>query len=92
MNKNNKKDDYYRIYNYKDSSSSNYEVIDENEDPEEVIANLRGTIGRGDCIYCYGKNTMVHDGLICFICSECGNSVHEDIYYRWAAGYPIEFE
>ena len=92
MNKNNKKDEYYRIYNYRNKGNTDYEIVDENEDPEEVIEKLKGTIGRGDCIYCYAKNGMKYDGLICFICSECGNSVHEDIYYRWAAGYPINFE
>lgn len=90
MGKNDKKDEYYRIYNYK--GNTDYEVVDENEDPEEVIEKLRGTIGKGDCIYCSAKNGMKYDGFICFICSECGNSVHEDLYYRWAAGYPITFE
>ena len=87
-----KKDEYDLIYDYDAEDSRNYEELDENEDPEEVIDKIRGTIGRGDCLYCNAKNAMEYEGYICFICNKCGNSVHEDIYYRWAAGYPIEFE
>lgn len=88
---NRKRDEYDRIYDYDVEDSRNYEELDENEDPEEAIEKLRGTIGRGDCLYCSGHNTMEYEGNICFVCSKCGKSVHEDIYYRWAAGYPIEF-
>lgn len=84
-----KKDEYDRIYNY---NNMDYEEPDENDDPEDVIELLRGTIGRGDCLYCNAEHAMEYEGHICFICSKCGKSVHEDIYYRWAAGYPIEFE
>lgn len=87
MNKNN---EYDKIYNYDVEDNTNYEEFDENEDPEEVIGRLRNTIGRGDCIYCEGKLTMEYDGHICFICSKCGRSAHEDVYYRWAAGYSVE--
>lgn len=74
-----------------------YEYIYDNdgdlEDYYENVANeLRGTIGRGDCIYCGGKNTMCYEGHICFICTKCRNSIHEDLYYRWLAGGTIEFE
>jgi transposase-like protein len=89
---NKKRDEYDIIYNYDGEDSRNYEELDENEDPEDIIEELRGCIGRGDCLYCDAKNAMEHEGHICFICKECGKSVHEDIYYRWAAGYPIEFE
>jgi hypothetical protein len=87
-----KKDEYDRLYDYDSEDSRNYEELDENETPEEAIEKLRGTIGRGDCIYCGAKNGMEYEGHICFICNTCGQSTHEDIYYRWAAGYPIEFE
>ncbi len=85
-------DEYDLIYNYDIDDSRNYEELDENEDPEEVIERLKNTIGRGDCIYCGAKLAMEYDGHICFICSSCGKSVHEDVYYRWAAGYSIDFE
>ena len=87
-----KRDEYDIIYGYDEEDSRNYEELDENEDPEEAIERLRNTIGRGDCIYCGTHNAMEYEGTICFICSVCNRSVHEDIYYRWAAGYPIEFE
>lgn len=82
------KDEYEEIYD----NNMDYAEVDENDDPEEVIESLRGTIGQGDCLYCSAKNGMKYDGFICFICSECGMSVHEDVYYRWAAGYPVSFE
>ena len=80
------KDEYEEIYD----DEIDYEELDENDDPDEVIANLKGTIGRGDCLYCNAKHAMVYDGFMCFICSECGMSIHEDLYYRWAAGYSID--
>ncbi len=77
----NRPDEYDIIYNY------------ENEyDVDEDIDKLRNTIGKGDCLYCNSKDAMEYDGQICFVCKVCGRSVHEDIYYRWAAGYPIKFE
>ena len=87
-----KKDEYDLIYDYDAEDSRNYEELNENETEEEAIERLRNTIGRGDCICCNAKNGMEYDGYICFICSECGMAVHEDTYYRWAAGYPVEFE
>lgn len=87
-----KKDEYDVIYEYDSEDTRNYEELDENEDPEEAVERLRGIIGRGDCLYCGGKNAMEYEGHICFICSMCGKSVHEDLYYRWAAGYDIEIE
>lgn len=87
-----KKDEYDYIYDNGDDNNVDYSDLDENEDPEEAIDRLRGTIGRGDCLYCGAKDAMTYEGYVCFICSECGRSTHEDIYYRWAAGYPVEFE
>lgn len=83
------KDEYDFIYDNGDDRGFDYSDLDENEDPEDVIDSLRGTIESGDCMLCGAKNAMRFD-TICFICSECGESVHEDLYYRWAAGYPIE--
>lgn len=82
------KDEYDAIYD----TEMDYSELDENEEPEEVIDRLKGVIGRGDCLYCKAKDGMKYDGFICFVCSECGKTVHEDLYYRWAAGYPIEVE
>lgn len=75
-----KKDEYEVIYDYEES------------DIEDDIENLRGTIGRGDCVYCGAKDSMEYIGDICFICSKCNKSVHEDIYYAWAAGCDVEME
>jgi transposase-like protein len=87
-----KKDEYDRIYNYDREDSRNYEELSENDDPEDVIEKLKGTIGRGDCLFCNAKNAMEYEGNICFICSKCGKSVHEELYYRWAAGYDLDLE
>lgn len=89
---NKKKDEYDRIYNYDTEDSRYYEELTESEDPEEIVNELRNTIGRGDCMYCHAKDGMEYEGHICFICKECGKSVHEDIYYRWLAGYSIEID
>lgn len=83
-----KKDEYDLIYN----NDLDYEELDETETEDEAIEKIRYTIGRGDCLYCGAKNAMEYEGTICFICSSCGKSVHEEIYYRWAAGYTIELE
>lgn len=80
-----KEGEYYDIY-------ENYEELDENEDPLDAIDRLRGTIGRGDCVYCGAKDAMVYEGNICFVCQQCGRSIHEDGYYMWAAGYGLTFE
>lgn len=87
-----KRGEYDVIYEYDFEDSRRYEELDENEDADEIIDRLKGTIGRGDCIYCGTSNSMEYEGHICFICTSCGKSVHEDIYYRWAAGYTIEIE
>lgn len=90
-NNKHKKDEYDLIYDY-DIDSIDYSELDENESEDEAIEKIRYTIGRGDCLYCGAKNGMEYEGTICFICSGCGKSVHEEIYYRWAAGYTIAFE
>ena len=77
--------EYYDIY-------ENNEELDENEDPLDAIERLRGTIGRGNCVYCGAKNAMVYEGNICFVCQQCSRSIHEDGYYMWAAGYGLTFE
>lgn len=89
--KSKKKDEYDLIYDY-DIENIDYEELDEDETEDEAIDRIRYTIGRGDCLYCGAKNAMEYEGTICFICSSCGKSVHEEIYYRWAAGYTIDFE
>lgn len=74
------------------NKDNEYDVIYDYDIEDNTSEELRGNIGRGDCLYCGGKLTMEYVGDICFICSKCGKSVHEDIYYRWAAGYNIEIE
>ena len=92
LGKTNEYDEYNDIYDNGDDNGIDYSELDENDDPEEIIDSIRGTVTRGDCILCNAKNAMTYDGFICFICSECGNSVHEDTYYRWIAGYPVSIE
>ena len=74
------KDEYDIIYDY------------DGLDIEERIEDLRGNIGRGTCLYCGAENVMKYEGHICFICSKFGKSVHEDIYYYWAAGGLVELD
>jgi len=68
---------------------TDYPEIDEFQMMKD-IDELRGTIAEGSCLFCDGK--MVYTAKCCFICEKCGKSVHEDIYYQWAAGYPLDFE
>ncbi|MCM1225674.1 MAG: hypothetical protein NC548_65650 [Lachnospiraceae bacterium] len=84
-----KLEEYRNIYDEEDSR--NYEEFTESEyeTPEDIIAEMKGTIASGDCIYCGAKMGMKYEGDICFICSECGRSTHENIYYLWAAGYDV---
>lgn len=84
------KDEYDIIYYEEDCR--NYEELDENESPEDAIERLRGTISRGDCIYCGAKSAMYYEGNVCFVCEKCKKSVYEDTYYLWMAGYEITFE
>ena len=87
-----KRGEYEVIYDFEDDDSRNYEELSENETPEEFIERFRDSIGRGDCMFCHAENGMIHEGPTCFICEHCGRAVHEDVYYRWVAGYPVEFE
>ena len=82
--------DYDDVYDEDDQGY--YEDFDTSEDPEEVIEKMRGTVVKGDCIYCGGKHTMSYEGDVCFVCSECKKSIHEDLYYLWLAGYNIDLE
>lgn len=75
-----------------DDELDEYEEFDENESMEDAIERLKGTIASGDCIYCGGRNTMEYEGNICFICSKCGRSIHENLYYIWAAGFDVELD
>ena len=59
---------------------------------EERMEDLRGNMGIGTRLYCGTENRMEDEGHICFICSKCGKSVHEDIYYYWAAGGHVDLE
>lgn len=88
----NRDNEYNNIYDYDIEDNTNYEDLDECDNLEEVVERLKDVIGRGDCIYCGAKHGMEYDGHICFICSKCGKSVHEDLYYRWAAGYDLDFD
>lgn len=70
-----------------------YDDLDyEDFEREEVIEKLRGTISRGECMYCRKPNAMVYEGEICFVCRSCNNSCHEDIYYQWISGFDIEID
>ena len=68
-----------------------YDYDDEFEDRiEEEIEELRGNVVRGACLYCHKPNGMIYEGDICFVCTECNQSIHENLYYRWLVGGDIE--
>ncbi len=82
---------YDDLYDNKLTDVHEWEELDENEAPEDIIERLRGTIDRGDCMYCGGVDTMTYEGNVCFVCSKCGQSTHEDTYYLWWSGCDIDF-
>lgn len=59
------------------------------KDIDQIIEEMKGTIKRGDCLYCGSKDTMVYSGNICFVCWKCGKSVHENTFYACATGLPF---
>lgn len=61
----------------------------ETRDVDEMIESMKGTVERGDCLYCGAKDAMVYTGNICFICDKCSKSVHEDIMYAKKLGLPV---
>lgn len=86
-----KKNEYIEVYGYDEEDSRNYEEFDDTEDAmDEAIARLRGTISVGDCMECGAKDAMKYEGNVCFVCSKCKMAVHENLYYLWTAGFPIE--
>lgn len=86
-----RKDEYKFIYDNGDDSGIDYSDLSES-DPEEAVDSLRGNVLSGSCIYCGAQDGMKYEGDICFICSVCGRSIHEDLYYRLLAGYEIEMD
>lgn len=80
------------MFNYDDES---YESIYSFEEEVELsieaeIEELRGNVTRGSCLYCHEPNGMIYEGNICFVCTKCNQSVHEDLYYRWLVGGDIQ--
>ena len=61
-------------------------------DGEDEIEALRGTIDSGVCLICGEPDGMKFTDGVCFVCSKCGQSVSDETYYRWAAGYETEFD
>lgn len=87
-----KRGEYEVIYDFEDDDSRNYEELDENESVEDAVERIKNSYGRGDCMFCGTVNGMIRENTMCLICESCGRAVHEDIYFRWLAGYDVEFE
>ena len=49
----------------------------------KTIEEMRGTIERGPCKFCNGEDSMVYHRNIFFLCEKCGESMHEDTYYKY---------
>ena len=77
---------------YDDDLGFDPSEADENPDPDDEIDKLRGTVDRGPCMFCGKNDCMVEQGGVCFICEKCGESIDEDGYYRWLAGYDVSFD
>ena len=88
----NKDYEYEYIYDNGDDSGIDYSDLDENPDPEDVIDELRKTLGKGTCPKCGEVSMIPHKGGHCYYCLECGHAEHPEVYLRWVAGYPVEYE
>lgn len=62
------------------------------EELELAIDAMKGTIEKGDCLYCGEEDSMIYTGNICFICNKCQKSVHEDTFYACRLGLPFVSE
>lgn len=76
---------------YDDDLGFDPSEVDENPDPEDVVEELRGTVNRGPCMFCYENDAMVNNDDVCFICEKCGESIDYEGYLYWLAGYQLEF-
>lgn len=88
MSKN--KEEYEFIYDNGDDSGIDYSDLSENEDPDEVIARLEESLGRGPCPQCNNITMVPDDKGVCYFCTECGYAEHKELYLRGLAGYSIE--
>ncbi len=89
-----KDNDYDDIFDNGDDSGIDYSELDGcefEEDEYDIIERMRDEVAGGDCLYCNARDSMVHDGER-FVCSVCGKSVCEDVYFAWAGGIPVEIE
>jgi ribosomal protein S27AE len=85
------KKEYDFIYDNGDDSGIDYSDLDENEDPKEVIAELKETLGKGPCPKC-GEDSMIPDDEgFCYYCLECGYAENQEVYLRGLAGYPVDY-
>jgi len=82
-----KNDEYEYIYD----NGINYSELDENDDPEEVIAMLKETLGKGPCPNCGEISMIPDDNGFCYYCLKCGYAENQDAYLRGIAGYPVKY-
>lgn len=87
-----KKDEYDFIYDNGDDSGIDYSEPNENEDPDQIVEQLKTDLGKGPCPKC-GKISMIPDNTnTCYYCLDCGYAEHEYVYLRDIAGYPLEID
>ena len=58
------KEEYDLICNYDFEDSRVFEELNDDEDEDAYIESLRGTIGKGDCVYSGCDGEMIYTGMV----------------------------
>lgn len=62
---------------------------DDDETMDDKIDEIRGTIDKGDCLWCHKHNGMKYHPEGYFFCDACEMMCDEDTYYMWHLGYDV---
>ncbi len=62
---------------------------DDDKTMDDEIDEIRGTIDKGDCLWCHKHNGMKYDPQGFFFCDSCNMMCEEDTYYMWYLGYDV---
>ena len=67
----------------------NWIESDDDETMDDKIEKIRGTIDKGDCLWCNSRNGMKYYPEGYFLCDRCNMMCEEDTYYMWYLGYDV---
>lgn len=67
----------------------NWIESDDYETMDDKIEKIRGTIDKGDCLWCNRRSGMKYYPEGYFLCDRCNMMCEEDTYYMWYLGYDV---